>query len=423
METIVKDKKTYKIHFLKTDQFKNVQIHISFRNKIKKEEITIRNFLLSMLTYSTYTYKTKRELMIREQELYGTSISSRNLRLGNYMISTFLLSTLQEKYTEENQIEECIDLLREVIFNPNVNKLSFDKESFKIVKENMETEIKSFKEDTGKYSLARMLEVMGEDEVYSYRTIGYLEDLEKITEENLYTYYKKFIQDNIVDIYVIGTFDEKKMEKLIEDNFKFYKLNKEIDALLPIKKTKGKTNTVIEEDDLAQSKLSIGCRYKELSDFDFKYTLTLYNLIFGVSTDSKLFRVVREENSLAYYIYSRLNKLDHLLLILSGIQASNFDKTIKLVKEQMQDMRKGKFSDEDIEKATTFFISALEQLEDNEYELVENYISMQILGTDPIDIRKKKIKEVTKEDIIRIAKEIKIDTIYLLKGGNTVEED
>ena len=76
-----------------------------------------------------------------------------------------------------------------------------------------------------------------------------------------------------------------------------------------------------------------------------------------------------------------------------------------------------------MEKAITFFIASLEQLEDNQYQILQNYVSMQMLGLDSIEERKKKIREVTKEDIMRVAKCIKMDTIYLLEGKANVKED
>lgn len=423
METIEKNKKTYTLHFIKTNKFKNIEIRISFRNRIKKEEITIRNFLVSMLAFSTKKYKTKRDLMIKTQDLYGVNIASKNIRLGNYMISTFDLSTLEEKYTEKGNLEECIKLLSEMIFHPNVDKLKFDQESFEVVSNNIETEIKSFKENTSAYSIMRLYENIDKGAPFAYRMVGYDEDFRKITPENLYTYYKDFIRNNVVDIYVIGNFDNDQMEQLIEENFKFYHLHTEMNPYLDIPKLKRKEQKIIETEEISQSKLAIGCRYEKLQEFDLKYTLTLYNLMLGVTTDSKLFTVVREENSLAYYIYSRISKLDHILLIASGIEASDFEKALHLIKEQMEAMKKGKFNEEDMQKAITFFISALEQLEDSQYQILENYVSRQLLGIDPIEVRKEKIAEVTKEDIIRVAKKIKIDTIYLLKGETKHEED
>lgn len=423
METIVKNKKTYKIHFIKTKDFKNIEIRVSFRNEIKKEEITIRNFLLSMLTFSTKTYPTKRDLTIRCQELYGTNVGAGSIRIGREEISYFVLTALREKYTEKGNIKACIELLGDIIFNPNVEKLKFDKESFSIVKDNIETEIKSFKENTSSYSMARLFENMDENMPYAYRTVGYLEDLEKINEENLYTYYKKFIRDNLVDIYVIGDVDTDKVEEVIEENFKFYKLNNEINPYLEEPTMSRKIKTIKEKEDISQSKLAIACKYKELNDFDLKYTLTLYNIILGVSTDSKLFRIVREKHSLAYYVYSRTSKSDHLLLISSGIEASNFNQTVQLIKDLMKDMEKGNFTTKDMEKAITFFTASLEQLEDNQYQILQNYVSMQMLGLDSIEERKKKIREVTKEDIMRVAKCIKMDAIYLLEGKANVKED
>lgn len=422
MQTRQIDKNTYKLHFIQTNKFKNIEIRIAFRNKIKKEEITIRNFLASILTYSSKKYKTKRELMLASQDLYGVNVGAKNIRLGNHILTEFNLSTLEEKYTEAGNLEKCIQLLSELIFHPNIENLKFDEESFAIVYNNMETEIKGFKENTSAYSIMRMFENMDPDAPYSYRMVGYEEDLKKITRENLYMYYKKFIQNNIIDIYVIGNFDEKEVENMITEQFKFYKLNKETDPYIEKGKISKKVKKVVEKEELSQSKLAIGCKYEKLDEFDLKYTLTLYNLILGVSADSKLFQNVREKNSLAYYIYSRISKLDHLLLIASGIEGKNFEKTVKLIEEQMEAMKKGNITEEEIQKAITFFHASLEQMEDSQYEILENYVSMQILGIDDVDTRKKKIQEVTRDAIKKVANKIKIDTIYLLEGDKKNEE-
>ena len=58
------DMGSYQLHFIQTDRFKTITVRVCLRDKIVKEEITLRNFLTTFLTYSTDTYRTKREYKV-----------------------------------------------------------------------------------------------------------------------------------------------------------------------------------------------------------------------------------------------------------------------------------------------------------------------------------------------------------------------
>lgn len=423
MEYKKKEYLSHHLHMIKTKRFKEIKVRVIFRNKIKKEEITIRNFLGDMLTYSSKKYKTARELAIASQELYSLNVSYNGYRTGNYNVSNFLLSFLDPKYTEKDMFEKSIAFLSDILFNPNVNNRKFNKESFEIIKSLSLQRIDSVKENTKTYSTIRMLENMDNEAPFSYRSFGYKEDLLKITEEDLYDYYDKFIKDNIIDIFVLGNIDFEYTDKVIKENFKFHnlridKINPYIDCI----KSPRKIRTIIEKDDSKQSKLSIGCRLVKLNNYERKYPLTLFNIILGSGTDSKFFKEIREQHSLAYYIYSVCNKPDNTMIISSGINRNDMNKVVKLVKEKLKDMRTGKFSEEDLEKAKILFKTSIEEIEDQQYTLMEAYYAMSILDVDDIETRKKKMLEVTKEEIIKVAKKVKIDTIYLLEGTNDEED-
>ena len=119
---------------------------------------------------------------------------------------------------------------------------------------------------------------------------------------------------------------------------------------------------------------------------------------------------------LVYYIYSIPNKLDNTLIIRAGISKDNFDKTIKLIDKQLNSMKKGKFTDEDISQAIEIYKNSLQEIEESPDYLMEAYYLMDLIGIDDLKTRKEKIKTVKRDDIIRVSKKIKIDTIYLLEG-------
>ncbi len=416
MEYTVHDFGSYKLYMIKTNKFKTITTRISFRTSIKKEEITIRNVLCEMFTQSSKNYPSKRSLAIKAEDLYNVDIMSRNSRLGNYMSTDIYLETLHDKYTEEGNFESALEFFKEIVFNPDINNKSFNKDKLNIVKNQASDSLNSLKEQPTYYSLIRMFEEL-DDSPSSYRMVGYKEDLDKITETDLYDYYNKMIKTNLVDIFVIGDIDFDKTKEMIQKYIKINTLKKEkTPYVLNPKKPRLKINYKSEKVNNSQSKLSIACLVNNLSTYERNYPLTLCNIIFGGGVDSKLFKQVREEKSLCYTINSVPNKLDNLLIIRAGIASENCKQTIKVIEKCLDEMKKGKFTEDDINVAKEFYKTALDDIEDNETQIMEDYFLSKTIDTDTIDIKRQKMKEVTKDEIIAVAKKIKIDTVFLLEG-------
>lgn len=422
MKYEVKDLGSYKLHLIKTDNFKTIRVKVFFNTPIKKEEITLRNFLATTLVLTNAKNKTKRDVAIRCEELYACSGSERVTRFGNYSNLCFMMSALEDKYTEAGNFEKCLELLSDMIYNPNVENEEFAEEYFNIIKSNARLNIESIKEDTSNYSVIRLLEELDSEAPFSYRICGNIDDLNKITRKSLYKYYQKMLNNDIMDIFIIGNIDFKEMEELVQKYFPtkvFKKIT--MPCRLEEKKKKKTVKVVKEQIETNQSKLAIGLRLFGLTDYERNYALTLYSIILGGGTNSKLFQNVREKNSLAYYIFATPNKLDNLLLIRAGISQENFDMVIKLIKENLQEMKKGKISEEELENAKQMYLSSLEELEESQNDIIDSYYMMDLLGVDDIETRKKKMKEVTIKDVVSVAKKVGMDTIYLLEGVKDAE--
>lgn len=424
MEYVKKDLGSFGLHLIKTDKFKTVNIRVVFRSPIKKDEITMRNILTDMFLQSSNKYNSKRELTIKAQDLYAAEIQTSNTRLGNYIFTNFYLSVLNDRYTEEGNLENAIDFLNEIIFNPDVVDGSFNTKRLDIVKNNCSNAINSFKEDASGYSLIRMAESFNANSPLSFRMCGYLEDLEKVNEKSLYEYYLKMINNDLVDIFVIGDIDIEEITLLMKKHFKFKKLKKvRTPYILDEVKARSKKLFASEVIDNSQSKIALACPINGISEYERNYPLSLYNVILGGGTDSKLFKDVREANSLCYTIRSIPNKLDNLLIIMAGIDKENFKKTVDLIDKNMLEMKKGKFSDKDINIAKEYFSTALDEILESPDRIIDNYLMMEIMGTDDIDVKREKMMQVSKNEIVKLAKKIKIDTIFCLEGVATDEEN
>lgn len=413
----------YRIHIIKTDKFKTVLMKINFKRKIEEHEITIRRLLSYVLLNSSKNYQTERELNIKIEDLYNTGINSTVTRSGKYSILSFMINMLNEKYTEENMLENSIAFLKELIFNPNVDNGAFNQKSFDLMKKALKEEIESFKDNPKTYSKKRLYQETAPDTIISYNYRGNLEDLEEITPESLYDYYKSVIENDILDIFIIGEVEEEQIKTIISNaipNFERESVSEKhyLDYLPPKEE-----NEVEEVGDYNQSNLAISLRFDKLTDFESQYVLQIFNFIFGGGSESKLFKEVREKNSLCYSIGASSLLLDRLIVVSAGIEAKSSKLAINLIKQCLQDMKDGKFATDDIKKAKTTYINGCKEMMDSPQSIINNYISKEYLGLDLIEDKMKKIKKVTKKMVVELACKIEIDTIYLLKGGITNEED
>lgn len=415
---------SFNLHMIKTDRFKTVNIEVIMRNKIEKEKITLTNFLSSILSYTTKKYPSKNKMALKVQDLYSPKIFPSCYRVGNFYNLDFNVHMLDEKYSEKGMLEETFQLLSDIIFDPNVDCDSFDKVSFDVVKNNEKSQIERLKEDPRKYSIIKMLEAMDSDKPYSYCEYGYMEDLEKITPSNLYTFYKEFMNKSVIDVFVLGNISFDEITKIVKEKLKFRIFRNNDDSpILEPKKARGKVQVFKEPDNTTQAKLSIGCTIDKMKKFEREYVLNLYNLILGATADSKFFKNIREKYSLCYYVSSIGNKLDNLFIITSGITKENLDKMLILINKEMTDMVNGNFTDTDIENAKKYYLSILDEALDRPNQIISSYYAVDLWGIDKIEKRREEILKVTKDDIMKFAKKVHMDTVFLLGGDKNEKEN
>ena len=412
-----KEQGSYNLHIIKTDLFKTITVKVFFREEALKENITKRNFLSRIMMLSTNDYQSKVELTKALQNLYAAQVSATNRRLGNYLDTSFSLRVLHDKYTEEGNFKKSLELLNSVILNPKVDNNSFNEKEFSIVYEEYKADLNTLVEDKMTYALIRGMESTSSD-VTSYRSIGYLEDLEKITEQNLYDYYKEMIKHNFLDIFVLGNVDEVEITNLFREVFNFDTFKKKQINARVIETKKISTKKVIEKIKAEQDNLVMTLSTLGLTDYERNYPLSLFNTILGGGSESLLFKEVREKNSLAYTISSTPNKLDNLIIIRGGITSNKSEEAIKLIKKILKELANGHISDELLDKAKEYYTSAIDDIIESSFQMIESYYMMELLGVDDLETKRKKMLKVTKEEVVVVAKKTKLNTIYILKGEN-----
>ena len=412
----------YNLHLIKTSRFKTITVEVDFRREIQREDITKRAILKEVLLNSNKNFKTERELILESENLYDLKLVASSARMGNYTNISFKTRFLDEKYTKKGMNEESIAFLMDIIFNPNIDNNSFKEEVVNKCKNRIEKSIKSLKDNKLKYTLFKLLEKV-DDRPYSYNSYGYLDDLEKIDGKILFNYYNNVINNDFIDIFVVGDFDVIQIKELIKKYFKARTFHKSKSNILveelPISK---KISEELEADDVNQTQFTMLCGINNLTEFERKYVIKVYSELLGGSSNSILFDTVREKNSYAYYVNADVKSYDNILLIYSGIEPGNKNEVFKLIKKCLSDIEKGNFTDEMLNSAKETLIGGIKASLDSPSGIINNYFAKILVGTDDFDERINNFKKVTKEDIVNVSKKINIYSTYTLEGVKQDEE-
>ncbi len=384
---------------IKTNRFKTNLYAIFLTIPMKKEDATINSLIPAVLRRGTEKYPTQLEIEKRLEEMYGASFNCGVDKIGNYQVLKFYIEGLSDEYTEEKQnIEE---LLKEIIYSPILENGYFKKEYVEQEKENLRLIIESRKDNKARYAYERCIEEMFENEPYGVYKYGTVEDVEKITPESLYNQYKKILKNAQIDVFGCGNQLEE-----IEIPHK---------NTIEIKNTihENKHKEIKEKADVTQGKLIIGLDTPE----ENKPAITMYNAILGGGANSKLFQNVREKASLAYSAGSSYIRRINSMFIKTGIKNENYEKTLEIIKKQLQDMKQGNITDKEFRDAKQLIISSLKLIPEQQEDLIAFTYDQKIFGENqPIDEYISNISKVTKENVIEIAQKIDIDTIYFLYG-------
>ena len=421
MKYIEKEIKTgIKLHTIKTEKFKTNLISVFLSMPITRENVTKNALISSILRRGSMNMPTLLEISKTLEEMYGASFDNGIDKTVDNQILKFYIETINDNFIPhngENMLKTSIEKLLEIVFNPLIKDGGFNEDYVKQEKENIKRIIKGKTDNKAMYATERCIEEMYKNEPFGLYKYGYIEDLENIDAKNLYKYYKKMISTCKIDIFISGNVDEQTAEILKEnENIKKLQERKPKTTFEVSKKEKVEEKEIIEQMDVTQGKIVIGMDLT-LEDIKQKYDAIVYNAILGGTANSKMFQEVREKASLAYSAGSTYLRYKGNIFIKCGIEIKNYKKALEIIRKQLKDMQNGIFTDEDIENAKKSIISGIRSIDD-EQDTEITYFFGQELTNEKISTEEyiKNIEKVAKDDIIKIANSLQINTIYFLKN-------
>ena len=402
------------INKIKSKKFVTNAIAIYLTTKLDKETITMNALIPEILKRGTENYKTQLDISKKLEDMYGAVFNFSREKVGNFFVMKFYISTLENRYLpeEKNLAQEGINLLADIVFNPLKEDGVFNAKYVEQEKENRKKEIESRKDDKDAYAYSRALEELMGDNPYGSFIYGDIEHLEKIDNKNLYDHYQKLLKECKIDIFVDGfDVDEIELPEIMKQygNPEFKQLSDEVKNKLLNEVEEPKK--VIDKLDVTQGKIDIGLR---VSDED-KYAILVYNQILGGDANSKLFQNVREKNGLAYTVRSTYSKYNNFIMIRTGIQLENFDKCLKVIEAQLSDLQNGKITEKEIADAKECLYAVLREVDESQLATINfEYARETLADDDSIEDKKKKIENVSTDDVIRVAKGVSVNLVYYL---------
>lgn len=409
------------LKIIPTTKFKTLVLNIGFKGPYKQKDITGLYLLSKIMADSSKKYP-KAELLARQQDyLYGTAIQVSSQLVGELSLFSLTISILDPKLISSKfkLLEKAIDLIVELIYRPNIVNGLFDQQLFETTKSNHMYRLKSLDNDKESVAAIRMKELVDDNHPYQQLSLGNLKDLSAITNQDLIKLYKELL-DREIEIYVLGDVLAKNIVTTIEKKFKAKAVNKKIKTIIPLKQTKVKK--VVETRKFNQSHLSYLLTVNTLvGDKDY-YPMIMFNAIFGRTPLSKLFRVVREKNSLCYSISSSYQVNYGFINVGAGIDAKNYKKADSLIRQQLTLMKQGSFTQEDINMNRNMLVTMIEHTYDQPVGLVNQLVTSDLIKADTIKQDYiDNLNKVTKAQIIKAAKKVEVKIEYLLKQGDKNE--
>lgn len=404
-------------NFISDNRFKTSRITAALFLPISAETASANALAASLITRSCKRFPDFTSLSRRLDELYGAALYSNVRKLGEIQALTFTAAGIDDRYALDDMkiSAQLTELLCSALFDPNIENGAFIESELSGERRQIIEEIDSEFNEKRLYAVKRCIEIMCENEPFSVNRVGTKEKLSTLSGECVYKAWMNALKSAKVELYMLGDTDPSSTL----NGFKsaFGNKSRAIGLSTTIIKKADGVRRLTEHQDVTQSKLVMGFRTPYAEPYTDTAAATLMCTVLGGTPSSKLFANVREKMSLCYYCAARYDSNKGIILIDSGVETENIEKTENAVLEQLKAMQAGDITDEEIDAAKLAlknrYITCLDSLASME----GFYLSQTFNRRTRLPEQKaEEIFSVTKEQIIEAANAVSLDTVYVLTG-------
>jgi len=419
MEFQVGSFKHLNIHVLPTNRFKTYSITLFAGTPLTEETVTTTALIPYVLRRGTARYPESIQLREQLDIMYGAGFGFHTVKRGNTQFVQMKMDVINDRFvnSKHSLLQEALNYLGDVLTNPLLEEGSFREAYVEAEKSTLQKQLEAIINDKIQYAAERCVQEMCENEPYRLNASGKIQDIPHITASSLYARYKQWLQDAKFDLYVVGDTTLEQVIQYVSNSFHLPDTATTIPyATVERHQHVQSVKTVVDRLDVNQGKLNLGLRINAHYSDDNYVKALVYNGVLGAYPHSKLFVNVREKESLAYYCASRYDAHKGILTIQSGIEFSNYEKALSIIQDQLDNLKQGIISDEELEQTKAMLSNAMREILDNANDIAGFDFNKQFSGVDrTVESVLEQIAAVTKQDVQQIAAEVELDTIYFLR--------
>ncbi|GAB6109331.1 EF-P 5-aminopentanol modification-associated protein YfmF [Fusibacter bizertensis] len=404
------------LHLVQSDKFKTVLFGLYIKRPLSKEEVGLNALLSRVLDQATSKYATTQEVNQALDMLYGSVMVVDVHKYGEKQMLQLKMQVPGAKYTGDDQVYQgVLALLNDMINSPRLINGGFDPEIVEREKLGLIDEINIRKDQKDGWAMSLCIEKMCPDELYHIHEFGTVEAVAKITPQELYAHLQKLWQTSQIDICIIGDYDLDKMAQTVKGTLKFERSEL---IVLPREQVVFHPEKIVryqESHDISQGKLSMGYRVNVPYESPLYTSALIASVLLGGGGSSKLFKNVREKARLCYSVFSRMEKHKSIMLVYAGVDFENFEQAENLIEQQVEDIKLGNFTDEELEIAKYTVLSNIQSVSDYPNSYINYYYNMLITnGSVDIEENLKIIRAVTKQSVIESFADIRLGAVVRL---------
>jgi len=409
-----------RVHVLTTDRFKTDSIAVYIGFPLRPETVTPTALTPFVLRRGTTLHPDMKSLREKLDDLYGAGFGFDLFKRGHYQIAQFRMDVIRSRFASESRhlLAEAIAYLGQLITRPALENGVFREHYVEAEKKTLEKRLESVINDKARYAAERCVEEMYRGEPYALSPLGKREDLASIDASSLYAHYLRWLEEAMIDIYIVGETSADEASRLVEEHFRWNRPG--CGAYIAVEPSAGRNggvHEVTERMDVSQGKLHLGYRTPVTYGSPDYPAALMFNGIFGAYPHSKLFLNVREKASLAYYAHSRLDGHIGMMSVQSGIDPRNYERALGIIQDQIDAMKRGDFSDLEWNQTRAMIANQLRETGDSPFQLISFDFNNVLSGSERTPERLiDELMRANREDVMRVAGGVTLDTVYFLRG-------
>ena len=407
------------VHFssITDSKFKHNRMSVNLIVELDRKKVTERAVIPYILRQGSKKCPDFTKLNERLCDLYGASLDAGVDKFAEYQIIALGISGIDSRFAlhGEDMVAECAQMLSEILLEPNITDGKFDEQETALEKQYLLDTINAEINDKRTYAMARCKDIMCAGEGCSIKKYGYAEKVEEITPTSAAAAYEELMRTAQVEILFEGCGDPTSAKEIFRQ--KFAGMHREPISVASYcgRSQQGAVKEVAERMDVKQGKLVMGFRVEGVTEYKKMNAERIAVALFGGTANSLLFKNVREKMSLCYYCSASYDRHTGLMMVSSGVEAENAEKTRDAVLEQLRMLQRGEFEDKEITETVMFMRTALKATTDS-LGAMDSWYLAQILGQTEVspDMEIALSEQVSRQNIVDAAGCIQLDTVYML---------